>query len=371
MKTVCNENMCNGCMVCVDKCPRQCISIKDSVFAFNAIRETDNCVECGACEKVCPRNTQSKKSKPISWYQGWAEKQIRIEASSGGAASAIMKCFIQNNGYVASCLFKEGKFLFDITNDVKIAKRFAGSKYVKSNPAGIYRIIKERLKTDRVLFIGLPCQVAGLKNYIGENNNLYTIDLICHGTPSPKVLVQFLREHSIDIREIKDIKFRDSVSMGIVSNGEKICPEGIDDYLLAFLDAVNYTENCYNCDYATIERISDVTLGDSWGTEYTEEIRNGVSLILVNTQKGEELLSKLDFNLKPVNFEKAIASNDQLRHPSVLNPNREKYLNMLKSGKSISYASFALYKKTIIRRNIKKLLIKLHLRKPGGGTALL
>lgn len=364
MNTVCEINRCNGCMACIEKCPKKCISIKDNIFSYNAVKDDSICVNCGICEKVCPRNKKLKKQKPREWYQGWADDQIRKSSSSGGAAASIIRSFINDGGYVASCLFKNGQFLFEITNDLDRAKRFAGSKYVKSNPIGIYKVVEERLKTDRVLFVGLPCQVAGLKNYLKNDENLFTVDLICHGTPSPLLLEKFLKEHGIDIREVTDLKFRDSISMGLVKNGKKICPEGADDYLLTFLDAVDYTENCYHCEYATFERVGDITLGDSWGTEYRDEEKNGVSLVLINSAKGNELLKDIGMKLMDVDIKKAVAENHQLRHPSVLKPEREKFLGMLISGKSFSYATYVLYKKTVLKRRVKKVLFKLHLWKP-------
>ena len=118
------------------------------------------------CEKVCPNNNPVDKVQPQKWYQGWVCK-TREQSSSGGAAAGLTQNFIQNGGYVAACLFKDGEFVFDITNDLDYARKFAGSKYVKSNPKNIYSKIHERLKQgDRVLFIGLPCQVAALNNYI-------------------------------------------------------------------------------------------------------------------------------------------------------------------------------------------------------------
>ena len=364
MNTVCDINRCNGCMACIEKCPMHCISIEDDIYSYNAVKDDSICVNCSICEKVCPRNTKIEKKEPYEWFQGWAEDQIRKKSSSGGAATCIIRRYIETGGYVASCLFKNGQFLFEITNDLEVAKRFAGSKYVKSNPIGIYKAIEERLKTDKVLFIGLPCQVAGLKNYIKNDEKLDTIDLICHGTPSPQLLRKFLTEHKIDIMEVEDIKFRDSISWGLVKDGIKICPEGTDDYLLTFLGAVDYTENCYYCDYATFERTGDITLGDSWGTKYHEEEKNGISLVLVNSAKGKELLSDIEMQLMDVDIENAVSENCQLRHPSILKPEREKFLRRVISGKTYSSSTFMLYRKTILKRNIKKVLFTLHLWKP-------
>lgn len=370
MNTVCNINRCNGCMACIEKCPKHCISMVDNVFSYNAVIDDGICIKCGECEKVCSRNNMVEKKKPFQWYQGWADNRIRINSSSGGAASAIMKRFIETGGYVASCLFKEGQFIFEITNDLNIAKHFAGSKYVKSNPIGIYSAIKERLKTNKVLFVGLPCQVAGLKNYLKNDDNLFVVDLICHGTPSPKLLVKYLKEHNIDINAIEDIKFRDNNVMGLSINGEKISPTGTDDYLLTFLDAVNYTENCYYCDYSSFERIGDLTLGDSWGTEYHEEEKNGISLVLVNDEKGKELLKGTGLNLMDVNIQRAVAENRQLHESSIMKPARGVFLGLVTSGKSYFYATFKLYKKIVLKRIVKKTLMVFHIMKNGGMKSL-
>ena len=244
------------------------------------------------CEKVCPNNNPVDKVQPQKWYQGWVCK-TREQSSSGGAAAGLTQNFIQNGGYVAACLFRDGEFVFDITNDLDYARKFAGSKYVKSNPKNIYSKIHERLKQgDRVLFIGLPCQVAALNNYIKDKKNLYTVDLICHGSPSPIILEKYLAENYVDIKKIKDLNFRNKDGFGLRSGYKRISfDDGSDLYTFAFLTSLDYTENCYSCRYATLDRVSDITLGDSWGSELeAEEQKKGISLILCQTEKGKELL---------------------------------------------------------------------------------
>ena len=353
MITVCKNNTCNGCMACVDKCPKKCISISDNIFYFNAVKDMNDCINCGICESVCPNNTIINKYMPREWKQGWGAPKIRQYSSSGGAASSIIQSFIQSGGYVASCLFKNGQFVFDLTNDMDIAKQFAGSKYIKSNPGGIYKKISERLKTNKVLFIGLPCQVAAAKNFVNNNENLYTVDLICHGTPSPKLLAKYLDEKRINQENCSDIKFRSNSSMGLVIDNRRLVTEGLDDYILTFLDGISYTENCYNCQFASFDRVADVTLGDSWGTEYKDEEEKGVSLILIQTEKGKEIVYNSELELKDVDIEKAKKVNHQLMHPSIRKPEREKFLSLIDSGKSFSFSTFILYKNRIVKRNIK------------------
>lgn len=362
MKTICELNKCNGCMACVDKCPKQCISIKDDIYSYNAIKDLSICINCGLCSKVCPNINQIIKKQPLEWRQGWVEWNIRSKSSSGGVASSIIKTFIENGGYVASCLFENGQFIFEITNDLEFAKKFSGSKYVKSNPVGIYKKIEERLKSNKVLFIGLPCQVAGLKNYLRSEQNLYTIDLICHGTPSPQILNYYLEEKNIDINKIDTISFRNNISMGLKINNRRICSVGEDDYLLSFLDSLAYTENCYECKFASAERIADITLGDSWGSEFKDEEKNGISLVLIQTEKGKELCSSLE--LHEVNIEVAKKENHQLNYPSYKNPNRKLFISGLIEGKKFSELTKKIYKKEILKRYIKYVLVYLNIRKP-------
>ena len=166
MKTVCKINQCAGCKACVDVCKKEAISVEDTLNAMNAIIDEKRCIQCSACERVCPNNSIVQKRKPQVWYQGW-NRNTRKTSSSGGAAAGLIEAFIHSGGYVAACLFKDGEFVFDITNDLDYAKNFAGSKYVKSNPVNIYSKVAKELKTgNKVLFVGLPCQVAAVKNYV-------------------------------------------------------------------------------------------------------------------------------------------------------------------------------------------------------------
>lgn len=376
IRTVCVMNSCTGCMACVEKCKKNAIVIKDSLSSYNAVIDEDKCVNCGICESVCQNNQKVELYQPISWQEGWAAEDIRMNASSGGAASAMMKQFIDEGGYVATCLFKRGKFVFDITNKAEEIANFVGSKYVKSNPVGIYTKVVERLKAgDGVLFIGLPCQVAALKSFTtkllaGKTENLYTVDLICHGTPSPQILELFLKEKGIELEQLNNVRFRSKTNFGLASQDnvqeyKTITPAGVQDmYTFAFLTSLDYTENCYFCRYATLGRVSDVTIGDSWGSDLSgNEQRKGVSLLLCQTNKGIDLIKRSGMLLKEVNIEKAIEANHQLRHPSIAPESRKVFFANLDKGfhKAISRCAPKVYYK----QKLKEIFIMLKVIREG------
>lgn len=373
MPTVCKNNECAGCMACVDICPQKAITIEDKLYAYNAQIDISKCVHCNLCHKVCPNNTQLDFFKtPIGWNQGWSSKDsIRKIGSSGGVASELASTVVELGGWVCSCVFQDGKFLFSMEDKSSKLERFAGSKYIKSNPSGIYSKILEQLKKDRiVLFIGLPCQVAALKKIVNPKlqGKLYTIDLICHGTPSPYFLDLFLGQYGINTYDLEDIRFRVKDCFQVTEKYKGIVTTGTRDrYTTAFLNGLFYTDNCYSCKYARKERVSDITLGDSWGSNLANDQKGkGISLILCQTERGKELLSHTNIVTKPVDIDNAIAHNHQLNKPSQKPENRNEFFEMIKSGKSFNYAVFKCFPKECIKQEVKKVLIRLRLI--GGGV---
>lgn len=272
METVCSNNKCNGCMSCLDICPREAIHIEKSLKSYNAHIDMEKCIACGLCHNVCPNNASCLAHPPQMWCQGWSnDLEIRKNGSSGGVATALSLNFIRNGGYVCSCVFNDGKFGFVITADEKDLANFSGSKYIKSDAIGIYSKVFTLLQRgEKVLFIGLPCQVAGMVNYAKfkrNDKNLYTVDLICHGTPSPMFLDMFLSQYGVLAKNCDNIGFRVKDSFQINDNSRTFSSVGVcDRYMTAFLSALNYTDNCYRCQFAKKERVSDITLGDSWGS---------------------------------------------------------------------------------------------------------
>lgn len=365
MQTVCEENKCVGCMACLEICPKAAIKIKDSLKFFNAVIDDDLCINCNACHKICQNNNAPSLKKSVKWYEGWSVDK-REHSSSGGAAAEIISAFTEQGGIVCSCAFKNGKFGFFLAPDEVEPSAYIGSKYVKSNPTGIYKKIKGLLISGRkVLFLGLPCQVAAVKEFVGRKyqDNLYTIDLICHGTPSPKLLEMFLNEYGLSLPELSEVSFRSKSKFGLRPIVRQLEPSRVmDTYTYAFLNGLDYTENCYHCRYACEERISDITIGDSWGSELPEdEKQKGISLILCQTDKGEQLVNGANFELLPVDYQKAVECNHQLKHPSVPPKEKEKFFALLAAGKSFRKSVAICYPKYYMKQEIKKILIRLKL----------
>lgn len=365
MKTVCKTNDCTGCMACLEVCGKNAITIEDSQRHFNAVIDTNKCINCNACYHICQNNVAMELSAPIAWYQGWSKSAAQREkSSSGGFASEFMKCFIENGGIVCSCAFNNGAFGFEFAESLEEIKKFAGSKYVKSNPRGIYKKIRTILSENRkLLFIGLPCQTAAVKLFAGEKlqRNLYLVDLICHGTPSSQHIDRFLKESGYKLECSKYISFRKKSFFQLAQNNQYIEIPGVYDcYTLAFLNGLNYTENCYHCKFAARARVSDITIGDSWGSDLGEDEQNkGISIALCQTEKGENLLKKANVVLFPVDLKKAIQNNRQLERPSKKPKRYNDFFHALETGKSYKAAVKIGLPRMYRNQQIKKILIKL------------
>lgn len=365
MKTVCSPGQCAGCMACADICPHGAVSVQ--VTSERCIPEINPelCTDCGLCRRVCQNHTHPALEKPRQWLEGWAsDPEIRKAGSSGGIAGALTRAFLKNGGAVCSCTYENGSFCFRIARTEAQASTFAGSRYVKSNPQGVWKQIKALLKAGtKVLLIALPCQVAAAKLYMGSlGENLYTADLICHGSPSPQVLEVFLKQHGLRLHQPQ---FRKKQCYCLCDGAKSISPQGVRDrYSIAFLNSLIHTENCYSCPYAREERAGDLTLGDSWGTEFSaEEAAKGISLVLCQSEKGRQLLELAQLQLFPADREQALAHNHQLCHPSAMPEERTDFFEKLNRGEAFDKLVSGVYPKQCFRQDIKGLLAKLGLRR--------
>lgn len=299
-----NKYDCCGCSACEQICPKSCISLKKDEEGFlYPVKDASICIDCGLCEKVCPfsENYRDDTNASPDIYAAYDECN-RIGSSSGGIFYTLAKYVIGNKkGWVFGAAFDDKFQLRHIgVNSLQGLEKLRGSKYLQSDMGDIFSKIKKLLKSGTfVLFVGTPCQVAGLKSFLRRPfENLVTADLVCHGVPSQQMF-----DYHVDYLERKykaqliSYKFRKGNGWG----GCEICdfanPEKhimlptyeLSPYLYSFMYAYTYRYSCYNCRFAKIPRQGDITLADYWGVkEFFPQINEekGVSLVLVNSQQG-------------------------------------------------------------------------------------
>lgn len=336
---------CCGCNACAEICPKHCIRMVEDAQGF-VYPQVDSsvCVECGMCEKVCPFEVANLSLRPpLKAYAAWNKnRQEHLESSSGGAAYVFSSYILDKGGVVYGCT-ADGIDVrhIRVENHSELPK-LQGSKYVQSNVCGLFKEVKNDLKNGKpVLFIGTPCQVAGLKNYIKHiPEHLYLVDLICHGVPSQKMLHDHIK-HVAKGQKIQRISFRKGNSFIIsfkalnFSHNADVWEEPYKDlYMKGFMDGMTYRSSCYQCPFACPSRVSDMTIGDFWGLKNAEllpkESKDGISLLLPMTDKGLNLIHAVENNLYICErrVDEAVNGNTQLRHPS-LQGRRSRLFNII------------------------------------------
>ena len=345
---------CCGCTACMNICKKQAISMESDIDGFMyPIVNNDLCVECGLCKTVCAfQNEPVTYTKPLATYAAANRNQSVLTLSaSGGVFAALASVVFEKGGVVFGCAFNHDMVPEHICVDNLIdMKKLQGSKYVQSSINTTYAKSRKFLKEGRwVLFTGTPCQIAGLKSYLGKDyNTLITADLICHGVPSVALFKGYIKHLEAKLNgKVIDFKFREKSKGGgylgkvfYEKNGvvrKKFIPSYISYYYSYFLKGDIFRENCYKCKYASGSRQGDFTMGDYWGIENAHpEInnRNGVSVLLVNSIKGMDIIENLTklLTLTKSTFEQARVQNNQLRQPTVKSDRRELILKMWREG---------------------------------------
>lgn len=354
-----DKSKCCGCGSCINICPTNAIIMNNDEFGFNyPIIDEDKCIGCGLCKKVCAYQSDDKGNLPITVYAAASKESNSLKKSaSGGIFFEIAKAILKEGGIVVGCSMEaENKNLHPchiIINSEKDLIKLQGSKYVQSDTKFIFKEIKKNIEIgNKVLFSGTPCQSAALKKYLGnkEYDNLYLIDIICHGVPSNSMFKDYISFYNeILCANIKNFYFRDkSCGWGLRArvvyekNGKelsKVVPMQFSSYYALFLQSEIYRENCYSCKYANEYRFSDLTLGDFWGIEEVHpeylnsncgklDKEKGISCILVNSDKGMRLIQyiKDSITLYESEFQKVAKNNGQLIKPSEKGKNRDKLL---------------------------------------------
>lgn len=297
---------CTGCFACQNACPYDAISFNEhnEGFYYPSI-DTNRCVNCGICDKICPRVASTERYTMKSAYYGWSnDVKTREQSSSGGLFAELAQLILADGGCVYGAAFNyanEIRLETHSTDEVPLLELLK-SKYVQSYVGESFRKIKTQLKSGRkVLFCGTPCQLDGLRAYLGNDyKNLILVDFICHGVPS----MDLLRKHldMLKLTGIREINFRPKVSSWVDyflikhSKGERKIHWTLDEYFYSFEKNKSIRQACMNCEHCNGARSADITIADFWGIyKYAPEEYDpkGISLILCNTDKGTSFLYSL------------------------------------------------------------------------------
>ena len=344
------EKKCTGCMMCQNICPHNAITMikNDEGFFFPKVAE-EKCTRCGICYKRCPavNTTYINQGNSVACYAMQAEDEIRKKSSSGGAFTILANHFLDNDGVVCGAVFN--KDLLSVSHILIESKdeldKMRRSKYLQSDIGFSYREIKRvLLKGKKVLFVGCPCQCAGLRAYLGNDySSLLIVDIVCHGVPSSKVFEEFVDSldyfsmpTEVNFREKKNYGWTPTMDIKFANGKEYYKPKWECIYYDAFLKGIACRLSCGNCPFAKIPRQGDITLGDFWGIEKTASRFNdslGTSLVLINNKKGKEYIS--EFKKYSKLFEKSdieIARKDNwnIFGSSTTNGARERYFTLIK-----------------------------------------
>ncbi|HEY9060624.1 MAG TPA: Coenzyme F420 hydrogenase/dehydrogenase, beta subunit C-terminal domain [Pseudobacteroides sp.] len=364
-----NKKDCCACGACFNICSQNAIDIVEDEYGFTFPRIKESlCVKCGACKKVCAFQNIEEVNEPIVTYVAVSQNTDIKKSASGGMFASFGKSIIENGGVIYGVSLER---IDDIMTPIHIGidnlddlEKLQGSKYVQSFIGHIYSEIKDQLNTGRmVLFSGTPCQVGGLKGYLGNKSyeNLLLIDIICHGIPSAKLFQSYINTLEKKIKgKIVDFIFRDkTIGWGhgsftyvgkfiYVKRNKKyseILPSAESSYYQAFLKSQIFRESCYSCKYACRNRPGDISIGDFWGVqkEHSELLianggaineANGVSCVIINTENGKKYFDKFKKGVCffQSDFEKAAHGNAQLNYPSLMNIERHSILELFKKN---------------------------------------
>lgn len=326
------KNTCCGCRACEQICPKKAIFMVENKEGFLEPQiDMDKCIKCGLCVKKCPQMNELPKEEEFG--KVYAAKNIKeqLTSSSGGIFSTIAKKVLDEKGIVFGAAYNDNNEVqHTCISDVKDLKKLKGSKYVQSDTKNTFSEAKKYLECGKkVLYVGTPCQIAGLNSFLGKQyNNLLTVDFVCHGVPSPKLFKCYL-EWEAKGKKITDFRFRSKLkkSWGLCYSYriEKKLKHGsakMNPYYNAFLNGYTYRECCYNCKYATKQRISDITLCDYWGIEKEHPEffdSKGVSGIIVNSKKGVQMFQQIQKELVYIEstFDKLKRKNHNLEQPVI------------------------------------------------------
>lgn len=371
-----DKSLCCGCTACASVCPKQCITMQEDEEGFlYPVVNASLCIDCNLCQKVCPELHHMNVRMPLHVYAAkHKDEQVRLASSSGGIFTLLAEKIIDEGGVVFGARFDaRWEVVHDYTETKEGLAVFRGSKYVQSRLEDCYYKVKSFLQQDRkVMFTGTPCQIAGLKNYLRkDDDNLLTVDVVCHGVPSPKIWRMYLNEiiarkskknsvlshHSNGKVKIQSIDFRSKSSgwkkFSFVLTLSEAVADGKQNtvllssvfyenpYMQAFLSDLSLRPSCYACPVKAGKSGSDITIADFWGIEdvlpeFDDD--RGVSLIVDFSGKGKYWLGQLNCEYVSTNYEVAQRKNPNIMIPVEMPTYRDFFFYQFKCKHSVERA---------------------------------
>lgn len=387
------KEQCCGCGACMAGCPRQAITMENDLYGYVYPRiDQSQCIECKRCLSVCHFNKQGVYGKETQKVYAAAAKDTAVleKSASGGIFAVVAERILENNGVVYGATWNDDFSVHHIgIKDHESLKKLQGSKYSQSCITECFEEIKDNLNKEiDVLFSGTPCQVAALYSFLGrDNEHLTTIDIICHGVPSNQMLqdeITYLETLFGDKATSLSFRAKDDgwgTSGKVRFEGRAIKYDITNSpYYYYFLNNAIFRDSCYNCHYAGANRVGDLTIGDYWKIESAHpnisiDIEKGISCILVNSDKGSNLLKKCADRLELIDssLENISKRNGQLVAPSKPSKDRaavleryakRDYSQVVKTWKRETFKERLIEKvKDCIPKRLKKALKRLVNRK--------
>ena len=347
MITINNKSNCTGCSACYSVCSHSAIEMRpdNEGFLYPSVIQ-DKCVNCGLCDTVCPipkrdgiKDSYNVLDGYVAHYRG--DDSVWYKSSSGGAFTAITDYVFNKGGIVYGATYNDVfAVIHERANNKEEAIKFRGSKYVQSNLRDCFKEIRSLLRDNQnVLFSGTPCQVAGLKSFLGRDyENLLTVDLICHCVPSPRVFQDYIRFIQDKYQKrITQINMKDKTLGWNTFQTPRIYFEdgssifNIEDSRLwetIFYSHIAIRPSCHSCRFSTLNRVGDITIGDYWGVEKNHpqfNNVNGASIVLVNSEKGRSAFPDISSHLKYEETDVVSALPDSLVYSTTPHPYRDHF----------------------------------------------
>lgn len=352
LKALASHEDCSGCSACANVCPVNCIEmLADEEGFLRPVTNYKKCINCELCREICPINNYNHININIKTYAAKNKNlEIRLDSSSGGVFTAFAERTIKKNGIVFGASYDDQNDVVQTeVNTLETLKRLRSSKYVQSDVKDTYCLVKKHLNKKReVLYSGTPCQIQGLYAYLGKDyKNLLTIEVICHGTPSPEVFRRYREELETKFEsKITNINFRSKESgwkkysnRYVFKNGTVFSEDSHTNiYMRAFLNNLDLRPSCHRCKANNFRSGSDIALADFWGIEKVLadfDDDNGVSLVIIKTSKGAKALADLKdkFIIEEVNSEEAIKYNYCITSSVLPHENRDKFFKEFQKNK--------------------------------------